>query len=104
MSQIAEEQEQALIDEALRAARDTQFYAAEPGIRHRAAGVFSSVFGPQEAVIVADRNTYEAAGREVEASFSRENHPQRKPFTGPDPDGGSVRLVLVCIGRRPCRR
>jgi len=80
VSKIALEKEQELIDRALKAARDTRFLAVEQGICHQAAGIFTSIFGAQEAVIVADGNTYEAAGRDVEASFLRENRPLRKPF------------------------
>jgi glycerol-1-phosphate dehydrogenase [NAD(P)+] len=79
MSKIAVE-ERELIERALKAARDTRYFAAEPGIRHQTAGIFSSMFGSQEAMIVADENTYEAAGRAVEASFARENRALRKPF------------------------
>ena len=74
------EMEQQLIERALKAARDTRFLAVEQGIRHQTAGIFTSMFGPREAVIIADGNTYEAAGRDVEASFVRENRPLRKPF------------------------
>jgi glycerol-1-phosphate dehydrogenase [NAD(P)+] len=80
MSKIAVEMEQKLIERALKAARDTRFLAVEPGIRHRTAGIFSSMFGAREAILVADRNTYEAAGRDVEAGFGRENGAMRKPF------------------------
>jgi glycerol-1-phosphate dehydrogenase [NAD(P)+] len=80
MSQIAVEQEQQLVERALRTARDTRFFAAEQAIRHRTAQIFRSLFGSREAVIVADGNTYEAAGRDVEASFSRELQPQAQPF------------------------
>jgi glycerol-1-phosphate dehydrogenase [NAD(P)+] len=80
VNQITLEKEQELIERALKAARDTRYLAVEQGIRHRTASTFSSVFGSREAVIVADGNTYGAAGRDVEASFLRENRPQRKPF------------------------
>src|ERR1035437_9721111 len=80
MSKIAEDKEQELIERALKAARDTRYLAVEAGIRHRTAGVFSTLFGSREAVIVADGNTYEAAGRDVEASLARENRALRKPF------------------------
>ena len=79
MSKIAVE-ERELIERALKAARDTRYFAAEPGIRHQTAGIFSSMFGSREAMIVADGNTYEAAGRDVEASLARENRALRKPF------------------------
>src|ERR1017187_6764292 len=80
MSKIAEDKEQELIERTLKAARDTRYLAVEAGIRHRPAGIFSSMFGSREAMIVADGNTYEAAGRDVEMSFARENRPLRKPF------------------------
>jgi glycerol-1-phosphate dehydrogenase [NAD(P)+] len=80
MSEIAAEKEKELIERALKAARDTRYLAVEPGIRHRTASIFSSMFGSREAVIVADENTYEAAGRDVEASFLRENRALQKPF------------------------
>ncbi len=80
MSKIAVEKEPELIERALRAARDTRFLAVEPGIRHRSAGIFSSLFGSREAIVIADGNTYEAAGKDVEASLARENHALRKPF------------------------
>ena len=80
MSNVAVENEQQLIERALKAARDTRFLAVEPGVRHRAAGIFSTMFGAREAIIVADGNTYEAAGRDVEASFLRENRALRTPF------------------------
>jgi glycerol-1-phosphate dehydrogenase [NAD(P)+] len=80
MNEIVVDREKELIERALNAARDTRYLAIEPGIRHRTADIFSSLFGSQEAVIVADENTYEAAGRDVETSFLRENRGQRKPF------------------------
>jgi glycerol-1-phosphate dehydrogenase [NAD(P)+] len=80
MSKGAVENEQQLIERALKAARDTRFLAVESGVRHRASSIFSSMFGAREAIIVADGNTYEAAGRDVEASFLRDNRPLRKPF------------------------
>ena len=80
MSKIAAEMEQELIERALKAARDTRFLAVERGIRHRTADIFSSMFRAREAILVADENTYEAAGRDVEASFARENRALRKTF------------------------
>jgi glycerol-1-phosphate dehydrogenase [NAD(P)+] len=80
MSEFTAEKEQELIERALKAARYTRFLAVEPGIRHQTAGIFSSIFGKREAIIVADANTYEVAGRDVEASFAREKLPLRKSF------------------------
>lgn len=74
------EQEQAGIQRALRAARDTRFLAVDPGVRHQTANILSSTFASRQALIVADQNTYRAAGKDVEASFQRANLPLRKPF------------------------
>jgi glycerol-1-phosphate dehydrogenase [NAD(P)+] len=74
------DKEQELIKQALDAARDTKLLSVEHGIRHRAAGIFSSMFGTQPALIVADGNTYRACGQDVEASFVRENRTLLKPF------------------------
>jgi glycerol-1-phosphate dehydrogenase [NAD(P)+] len=80
MSKIAVENEQQLIERALKAALDTRFLAVESGVRHRAASIFSTMFGTRETIIIADGNTYQAAGRDVEAGFLRDNRPLRKPF------------------------
>jgi len=64
--------EEQFFEQALRGARDTRLFAAEGAIRHRAAGIFTSLFGAQRAVVVADRNTYAVAGRDVQASLGSE--------------------------------
>ncbi len=58
-----------MIDRALRAATDTRFLVMEAGARRRSAAVFASAFGAERAVIVADPNTFAAAGRDVQDSF-----------------------------------
>jgi glycerol-1-phosphate dehydrogenase [NAD(P)+] len=80
INSTAIEQDIQLIERALRATRDTRSFAAGSGIRHQAAGVFRSAFGSAEAVIVADGNTWEAAGRDVEASLAREGVPRQRAF------------------------
>ena len=80
MDKVESEKEQGLIERALKAARDTKYLSVEHGIRHRAAGIFSSMFGTQPALIVADGNTYRACGQAVEASFVREGRALLKPF------------------------
>ncbi len=73
-------QERQLLEEALEAARDTRFLEVEGGARHRAAAVFSSLFGSRRAVVVADENTFAAAGRDVQDSFARMAHACGEPF------------------------
>jgi glycerol-1-phosphate dehydrogenase [NAD(P)+] len=111
MSQVISEAEKQLLERALQAARDTRFLAVGDGARHGAAEVFASVFGPQRAVIVADPQTFAAAGRDVHDSFRRANHACDDPFVfGPDVYAGSssveelqsvlatVRAIPVAVG------
>ena len=75
-----ETNEDALMERALKAARDTRLLLVRDGARHETARAFQSQFGSQAAVIVADENTMRAAGRDVAESFRRANHPCREPF------------------------
>ena len=69
-----------ILKRGLELARDTRYIAVEEGARHRTASVFRENFGASKAVIVADDNTYAAAGKDVEASFLREGQAQPKRF------------------------
>jgi glycerol-1-phosphate dehydrogenase [NAD(P)+] len=80
MNQAAAGPEEALLEQALRAARDTRALVAESGARHDAARVFASQFGSRPAAIVADENTFAAAGRDVDDSFRRAGHARARPF------------------------
>ncbi len=80
MGEVISAQEQQVLEEALGAARDTRFLEVEDGARHRAAAVFSSLFGSRRALIVADENTFEAAGRDVQDSFARIAQSCADPF------------------------
>ena len=71
MSPVLPRQEQALLDRALKAATDTRLLAIDLGLRHDAAGVFTSTFGDGSVVIAADARTFQAAGADVQASFER---------------------------------
>ena len=78
-------EEETLLNQALKTARDTRFLRVDSGVRHDAAGVFTSAFGDQPAVIVADDRTFAAAGADVRESFRRANIVQDAPFLfGPD--------------------
>jgi glycerol-1-phosphate dehydrogenase [NAD(P)+] len=74
------EQEREVIGRAVRVARDTRFFETEPGIRHRTGSIFSALFSGHSAVVVADGNTFRAAGRDVQASLEREGVAHREPF------------------------
>jgi glycerol-1-phosphate dehydrogenase [NAD(P)+] len=69
-----------LLDAALRAASDTRFLHVEGGARHQAPAVFETAFGAARAVVVADGNTFAAAGRDVHDAFRRAGHAADEPF------------------------
>jgi len=60
-----------LIAAALAKASDTRELIVEPGARLRAAGVFDAHFGSARAVLVADQNTFRAAGEDVASVLGR---------------------------------
>jgi glycerol-1-phosphate dehydrogenase [NAD(P)+] len=73
-------EDEALIAAALAAASDTKLLVCRGGVRHEAATVFAQQFGERPAMVVADGNTLRAAGRDVQASFERENRSALPPF------------------------
>ncbi len=78
-------EENALLERALQAATDTRVLEVDDGLRHETARVFTARFGAQPAVIVADDNTFAAAGRDVRESFRRADAPCAETFLfGPD--------------------
>jgi glycerol-1-phosphate dehydrogenase [NAD(P)+] len=80
MSQTHATDEESLIELALRSASDTRVLVARPTARYEAAGMFASHFGSVPAVVVADENTFAAAGRDVCDSLVRTGHPLKRPF------------------------
>ncbi|HEU5119082.1 MAG TPA: iron-containing alcohol dehydrogenase, partial [Isosphaeraceae bacterium] len=86
MSSALSSEEAALLDQALRAARDTRFLSVEPLASRQAARVFTSAFGTgHSAVIVADPHTFEAAGANVRDSFLHAGIACEPPFLfGPE--------------------
>lgn len=69
-----------LLRTALAAAHDTCSLSVEFGARRQTAAVFESLFGSAAAVLVADENTFVAAGRDVQDSFSRAGHTCAQPL------------------------
>jgi glycerol-1-phosphate dehydrogenase [NAD(P)+] len=57
-----------------------------PGINARVADVFRDQFGPRRALLVADRNTFQAAGDAVIASFRSTGQQLLEPFIFRTPD------------------
>ena len=80
MSEHSTGHDEAILKRALEMARDTRYIDVEEGIRHKTASVFRESFGAQQAVIVADENTWAAAGEDVEASFVRSGQPEPRRF------------------------
>jgi glycerol-1-phosphate dehydrogenase [NAD(P)+] len=75
-----------LIRRALVAARETRCLEVGPGLFDRVPAVFREQFARgAKAAIVADQNTFAAAGRAVQAAFDRAGHPTVTPFLFTDP-------------------
>jgi glycerol-1-phosphate dehydrogenase [NAD(P)+] len=100
MTEHASGNDEAILKRALEMARDTRYVAVEEGVRHQAAVVFRNSFGANNAVIIADENTYAAAGKDVEASFLRDGQAQPKRFIfGPHiyADEGCVQELVQAL-------
>lgn len=61
--------ESQLLEAALSAARDTRCLRVGNGVRHDVGAVFGSLFGSHSAAIIADENTFAAAGGDVHDSL-----------------------------------
>ena len=72
--------------EALSAASETRSLEIGAGARSLAPGIFRQQFGEQPAVIVADANTWRAAGQEVLEAFRAARRPTIEPFIFRAPD------------------
>lgn len=85
MNESQSGEEEILLDRALHAARDTRFLVVGSEVRQDAARVFASAFGNQSAVIVADDQTFAAAGEDVRESFRCANCVCESPYLfGPE--------------------
>jgi glycerol-1-phosphate dehydrogenase [NAD(P)+] len=91
----------ALVELALRSASHTRRLLARSGIRHEAACVFEREFGSTSAIVVADENTFAAAGRDVRDGFCSSRRSMAEPFIfGPDvyPDELCARQLEAALG------
>lgn len=59
------------IKSALQRARDTKALITGQGVVCRTAEIFASLFPGQKAIIVADENTWEVAGKDVQSSLDK---------------------------------
>lgn len=72
--------------EALAAASETRQLEIGAGVSSAAPRVFQQQFGNRAAVIVADLNTFRAAGQAVAEAFGAAGHPMLEPFLFQAPD------------------
>jgi len=73
------------IAEALSAARETRCLELGSGVLSRTPEVFRQQFGDNPALLVADTNTFAAAGQAVLEAFRRAGHACREPFVFTEP-------------------
>ncbi len=74
------------IEEALKLADETKALVIGSNILDKVPGLFSEQFPGKEAIIVADVNTYRAAGKRVEELFNESGIKQEKPIIFEDPN------------------
>ena len=72
-----------LIEAALQEATDTQNVNIGGGALASVPGVFREGFGDTPAVVVADGNTFEVAGKEVRRRLERAGHTVMEPYVFP---------------------
>jgi glycerol-1-phosphate dehydrogenase [NAD(P)+] len=58
-----------LMESALRRARDTRKLVVAAGVRRQVPAVFAELFGQSPCIIIADENTFAAAGKDVHAAL-----------------------------------
>jgi glycerol-1-phosphate dehydrogenase [NAD(P)+] len=68
------------LSDALRAARETRCLELGPGVVRNTARIFQEQFGDRPALIVADGNTFKAAGQAVAEAFRANHRPMLEPF------------------------
>lgn len=71
---------------ALQKTTDTRFLLLEEGAVRKAGDLFRKCFSSSKAVIVADSNTWEVAGKAVAESLGRYGVTQERPFVFTDSD------------------
>ncbi len=74
------------IERALQRTTDTKDLVIGPGVVAQTASMFKKLFPGQTAIIIADTNTWEVAGKAVLQSLEDARVPHEKPFIFDDPD------------------
>ncbi len=75
-----------ILAEALRSTRETRRVEIGAGVVRKTAEIFHQQFGAREAIIVADPNTFRAAGKVVTDNFKKAGRPMLEPFIFHAPD------------------
>lgn len=83
---MAADAAQQRITTALRCASDTRVLRLGQGTLEETGAVFAACFGQRPAMVVADTNTFEAAGRRVHDVLVRAGVKVAEPFVYDDPD------------------
>ena len=74
------------IERALQRTTDTKDLVIGPGVVAQTAFMFKKLFPGQTAIIIADTNTWEVAGKAVLQSLENAHVPYEEPFIFDDPD------------------
>jgi len=98
------DEDERLVEQALKSARDTRSLHVGSGIRHRANELFQREFGRAPAVIIADPRTYAAAGADVLAAFQQQGLECAEPIILDDPklyaEYSYVEAILQALANR----
>jgi glycerol-1-phosphate dehydrogenase [NAD(P)+] len=88
------------VAEALTAARETRCLELGPGVLGCAPAVFRGHFGNRPALLVADKNTFAAAGHAVADALRGAGHACREPFIYTDPALYAEHRFVVALEER----
>ena len=84
LADASADDDDALVRQALAEARDTRALYVDAGARHATCEAFERQFGRVAAVVVADGNTFAAAGRDAAESLRRQGIACGEPFVFSD--------------------
>ena len=80
MTNQSDAADDALLESALRQARDTRRLVIGAGTRHDVPGVFSALFESSPSIIIADDNSFAAAGKDVYDSLRQAGRTVHEPL------------------------
>jgi glycerol-1-phosphate dehydrogenase [NAD(P)+] len=94
---MSQSSQRPLVTEAIGTARDTRCLELGRGVLGRTPQVFQQQFGDKPARLVADTNTFAAAGQTILEAFRRAGHDCREPFVFTDPRLYAEQKYLVAL-------